>query len=425
MRILFVTPYVPSLVRVRPYNFIKRLSRYHEITLLALAYGDEAEASAIEQLRDLCERVIILPLSKRQAVQNCCRRLLSPMPLQAAYTQLPEAKKLLSSLVEDSPFDLVHVEHIRAAHLVEGISRIPKIFDSVDCITRLLKFRLSRSVSPVKRALDYEEFMKMRSYEPRTAWAFDRIVMTSRHDKKALELLFRRYCHSSNGSGKSSDSDALGNGNGDIARVAVVPNGVDCEYFRPMAAEDSVEVVFSGRMAYYPNAQAALNFYQDVFPRIRRARPTARFKIVGSEPPDAIRKLAGDPNVEVTGYVPDLRPELASARVIVCPITIGVGIQNKVLEAMAMAKPVVASSVASRGIPGIVEGRHLITEDDPLQMSRAILDLLDNPNAAFELGRRAREFVETQYSWEAAFRQLEQVHLQAADLRGSRLAAAA
>lgn len=425
MRILFVTPYVPSLVRVRPYNFIKRLSRYHEITLLALAYGDEAEASALEQLRDLCERVIILPLSKRQAVQNCCRRLLSPMPLQAAYTQLPEAKKLLSSLVEDSPFDLVHVEHIRAAHLVEGISRIPKIFDSVDCITRLLKFRLSRSVSPVKRALDYEELMKMRSYEPRTASAFDSIVMTSRQDKKALEHLLRRFSrNSSNGNGKNGSGHTDGD-NGEYSRISVVPNGVDCDYFRPAAAEDSVEVVFSGRMAYYPNTQAALSFYHEVFPRIRRVRPTARFKIIGSDPPESIRKLAGDPNVEVTGYVPDIRPQLASARVIVCPITIGVGIQNKVLEAMAMAKPVVASSVASRGIPGLLEGRHLLREDEPAGMSRAILNLLENPGEAYDLGRRARDFVETKYSWEAASRQLEQVYLQAAGLRETRLPAAA
>lgn len=434
MRILFVTPYVPSLIRVRPFNFIKQLSRRHSVTLVSLTQGDEVEGAALDELQNHCENVLAFPLSRTRSVASCCRRFLSSMPLQAAYTCASDISSLVSELARVRPFDLLHVEHIRGAHLADGVTHIPRVFDSVDCITRLLKLRLAHQKGPIQRALHYEELLKMRAYEPRVAATFDRVIVTSRHDKKALETLQRRlgaWPDDRSDAGVTARPTEFGDeSDGETPnqwdRFTVVQNGVDCEYFRPMPVDSDLRtVVFSGRMSYYPNVVAVQRFYNEVFPRIRARRPDVRYKIVGSDPPDSVRKLAEDKSVEVTGYAPDLRPHLASASVVVCPLTVGVGIQNKVLEAMAMGKPVVASSVACKGIPDAVSGKHLVRVDDPEEMAEAVLGLMDGREYASRLGDRARRFVEESYSWGAAVRDLEEVHAQAADVSRYRVPAAA
>ena len=417
MRILFVTPYVPSLIRVRPFNFIRQLSRHHEVTLICLAQDESPEADAVEQLQGYCEKVYMLPLTKSRSLVRCCRRLLSRIPLQAAYTDLPEGKDLVARIAESGGFDVLHVEHVRGARLAADVRHLPRIYDSVDCITRLLKQRLAGECGAFQRVLGYEELLKMRSYEPMVAAAFDSIVITSEYDKRALSYLIRRFV------AWSDPSRAAGVG---ASPIAVVRNGVDSEYFRPVAAQiEPACIVFGGKMSYFANASAALRFHSEVFPRIRQKRPDARFKIVGSDPPDAVRRLARDPAVEVTGYVPDMRPHLASAGVVICPLTVGVGIQNKVLEAMAMARPAVATSVACKGIRGAVNGQHLIRTDAPDEMADVILGLMDNPEQARRLGERARRFVVASYSWETAAERLEEVYEEAITIRQGRLFAAA
>ena len=408
MRILFVTPYLPSLMRVRPFNFIKHLSSRHEITLVSLIQGDESEVDALRELEQHCAAIHTGKLNKIRSLASCCRRLLTPMPLQAAYTDMPLGKDLVTRVANSRPFDLLHVEHIRGAHLAEHIGHIPKIYDAVDCITRLLKLRLDHEKSAFHRAVSMQELRKMKVYEPKIASLFDGVVITSRRDKKALETLMRQHA---NPKGRSP--------------VEVVPNGVDSDYFRCLPNGASFNIVFCGRMSYFANSSAACRFYHEAFPHIKRVCPEARFKIVGSDPPENVRRLSDDPSVEVTGYVPDVRPYLASAGVVVCPLTVGVGIQNKVLEAMAMGKPVVATSVARKGIPDVIDGHHLIQADDPMHIAGSVILLLSNPGYARSLGEHGRRLVEDRYSWKAAVELLEDAYEQAADMGRSRILAAA
>jgi sugar transferase (PEP-CTERM/EpsH1 system associated) len=397
MRILVVTPYVPSLIRVRPFNFIRQLSKRHDVVLVCLLQG-EKEEEAVAQVSEYCEKVYAFPLTRARSLANCCRRLLSRTPLQAAYASQPAARGLVSKLAESGRFDVLHVEHIRGAYLAWDVRSVPRIYDAVDCMTRLLKMGLAESLGAFRRALGYEELLKMRAYEPQMVTAFDKVIITSEHDKRAMQCLIRRF-------GKVDIDKA--------SRIAVVGNGVDGDYFHPTASEVAPgSIVFSGKMSYFANASAAIRFYKEVFPTIRRERPDAVFKIVGSDPPEAVRRLADDPAVEVTGYLSDIRPQLGSAAIVVCPLTIGVGIQNKVLEAMAMAKPVVATPLACSGIPDALAGRDLIRAAGPSHTAKAILHLLDYPQYGRELGENARRLVTERYSWEAAARKLEEVYAQ-------------
>jgi len=290
------------------------------------------------------------------------------------------------------------------------------VIDSVDCLTRLIKQRLQEDRSLAGRFLHTEELFKMREYEPRITSQFDGVAVTTERDSRVLKLLIRQMQIKRLGkmgapaqSLQSLRTEAENCVN--AGKIHVVRNGVDHEYFKPVEGNLQKDtVVFSGKMSYYPNAAAVLRFYHEVFPIIRRENPKARFKIVGSSPTEAVRKLSLDSAVEVTGYVDDIRPHISSAGVVVCPMTVGVGIQNKVLEAMSMERPVVASSVAHRGIPDAMDGRHLMLADTPEEIAGCVLDIMHNYGRGMLIGKSSRRLVTENYSWESAARALEEIY---------------
>jgi sugar transferase (PEP-CTERM/EpsH1 system associated) len=190
------------------------------------------------------------------------------------------------------------------------------------------------------------------------------------------------------------------------ARVQAVPNGVDLEYYDPLAefpragSPSGPLIVFTGQMDYRPNVEAVTAFAEGSFQLARETRPDLRFAIVGRNPPAAVLKLRERPGVTVTGAVPDVRSWLAAADLVVAPLRIARGIQNKVLEAMAMAKAVIASPAAFEGI-NARPGRDLIVADSPGEQAGAILSMLANPQASAEMGASARRQMEERYRWEA------------------------
>jgi sugar transferase (PEP-CTERM/EpsH1 system associated) len=190
------------------------------------------------------------------------------------------------------------------------------------------------------------------------------------------------------------------------AEVRALGNGVDLDFFRPGTVQPEATprplVVFTGQMDYAPNVEAVTGFAAAQLPRLRAAIPDLRFAIVGRNPAPAIRRLAAAPGILVTGAVPDVRPWLAAADVVVAPLRLARGVQNKVLEAMAMARPVVASRAAYEGIEA-VPGRDLLVAEDA---APHILALLRDPGRAASLGESARAQVERAYAWDARMRPL-------------------
>ncbi len=185
------------------------------------------------------------------------------------------------------------------------------------------------------------------------------------------------------------------------ARIQVIPNGVDADFFRPReggAAAAGPAIVFTGDMRYFPNVEAVRRFALRVFPRIRREVPDAEFWIVGRSPVAAVRRLAKEPGVEVTGYVPDTRVYLARARVAVAPFTIAAGIQNKVLEAMASGLPVVATRKVLESLTPAVAGVARCG-DSPEELAAEVIDLLRDPRLAGEIGAEGRRRVIRDYDW--------------------------
>lgn len=394
MRILFVTPYVPSRIRTRPYHLIRELARQgHQVTLLTAATSEQ-EARDAEELRGWGVRVEVFPVPRARSLANCLLALPTREPLQAVYAYHPAMERRLAERARSGEFDLVHIEHLRAARLVRAVQGIPTVYDSVDSISLLFEQTLKQTPRWTSRLLAALDLARTRRYEAHLLARYDRVVVTSRRDKEALESLARRYLPPS----------------ARPAPVTVVTNGVDLEYFRPQdGPRDGRMVIFTGKMSYHANVAGALYFVREVLPLIWAQDPEVQFWVVGKDPPEIVLRLARDPRIVVTGTVEDMRPYLARAAVAVCPIPYAVGIQNKVLEAMAMGTPVVCTRAAAEGLEAR-PGEDLLVADTAEEFARYVLRVLGDPALAKRLGITGRQYVETRHDWGTIAGQLVAVY---------------
>jgi len=394
VNLLYVTPYVPSAIRTRPYNLIRELARQgHQVTLLTAATS-ASEAREAERLRDWGVQVEVFPVSRPRSLANCLAALLTREPLQAVYAYHPDMERRLAQLAESGRFDLVHIEHLRAARLVRAVHDLPKVYDSVDCISLLFEQTLARTPRLGSRLMAALDLARTRRYEALLLTRYDQVVVTSRRDREALEGLARRYLPPS----------------APTAPVTVVTNGVDLDYFRPQdGPRDRRMVVFTGKMGYHANVAGALFFARQVLRHIWAADPQVRFWVVGKDPPPEVRRLAEDERVVVTGTVEDLRPYLARAAVAVCPVPYAVGVQNKVLEALAIATPVVCTAAALAGLEAR-DGEDVLSAGDSAEFARQVLRVLEEPELAARLGANGRKYVEAHHRWESIAERLVEVY---------------
>jgi sugar transferase (PEP-CTERM/EpsH1 system associated) len=395
LQILFVLPYLPSLIRVRPYQFLRQLVGHHEVTLLAT--DSVRPLRELIELRDLCRRVEVVPMQRAASLRSCLGAALHGEPLQAAVCHSPALDSRLRAVLRESHFDVVHIEHLRAARLGRLVpAGVATVFDAVDSISLLLERTLRASHSIQQRLLAAVELRRTRAFEARAVACFDRTMVTSPDDRQA-------FCRLA-----------------PAADVAVVPNGVDLQYFRPLGGpREPATLILTGKMSYHANVTAALHFVRHIWPRVRATQPQVRLSIVGSNPPREVRALADDPAINVTGYVPDLRQYLGRAAVAVCPVTVKVGIQNKLLEAMAMGVPVVSTWPGIQGLAA-VPGRDLLVADSPAEFADNVCQLLADRSLADELAQAGRRYVQSHHRWLDVSRSLEVLYAEAIERRRAR-----
>ncbi len=393
LRILFICPYLPSLIRVRPYNIIRALAqRGHLITLLALEPPAE-DAGGLDALRQWCRRVEVVRLPRWRPLWNGAQVLLSRTPFQAAYSRSPQMARLIRQVQGEAGFDVVHVEHLRGAELSRAVEGAPIVFDSVDSMSLLFEHLRRSGPTWRSRMLAALDLARTRHYEGLLLERYSRVLVTSPRDRDALAIL-------------STAPHVDG-------RLVVLPNGVDLDYFSaPIAPRDPATVVFTGKMSYHANVAAASDLATEIMPYVWQQRPDVRLSIIGKEPPARLRALTSDPRIAVTGFVPDLRPYLSRATVAVSPIRYGVGIQNKVLEAMAMTTPVVSTPQAVVALHATA-GQDLLVGSDPPSIAEAVLSLLDDAGLRRRIGDAGRRYVETYHNWALVAEKLETVYRQA------------
>jgi len=303
------------------------------------------------------------------------------MPLRVAYYHSPAFARSIKKVISRQKIDVVHGELIKVVPALKDAladKQIPALFDSVDCISWYLRQTLETTRNPMKKAFIYTELLKMRRYEQKALADFDRLVISSAYDRERLGEL-----------------------TGAPLKIEVVSNGVDTGYFTASSdARTTDTLVFCAKLDYFPNAQAILHFCENILPLIWRKRPQACLSIVGNNPPPAVRALAADARITVTGYVPDMRPYLAKAAVALAPLLVAAGTQFKVLEALSMGAPMVTTPRCAAAL-GAEDEVHLLAADagEPQAFADAVIRLLDDPGYAAQLGRAGRQFVTERYSW--------------------------
>ena len=403
MRILFVTPYPPSRIRVRGYGFLTELQREHEVTVLTQCASEQELADA-EALRNQGYTLIVVQEPKRQAALRSGRALFSSIPLQVAYARSALFARAIQDLSAQHSFDVVHVEHLRGIASMEQFVRThPLVWDAVDCISLLCKHTIVAGPSLRVRMVARLEHERTRRYEARLLSQLQHIVVTSERDRQAMIELHR-----------SQTGDLVRSDEEFGVDVNVLPNGVDLEYFHPVPQERRrFNIVFSGKMSYHANVATALYLCQQIMPLIWQQLPEATLTIVGSKPPKAIQLLARDPRVEVTGYVHDIRPYVRRAEVMLSPMVYSVGIQNKVLEAMALGTPVVVAAQAAEALEAH-PGRDLLVANTAQEFANETLRLMRDAELHSTLSQSGRRYVEEQHNWRVVTDRLIGIYQRAA-----------
>jgi sugar transferase (PEP-CTERM/EpsH1 system associated) len=394
VNILFVVPYVPSLVRTRSYNLIRHLSaRGHRVTTLTI-WSNDRERGEAEELKKHCHDVHAVRLPAWRSLRNCVSALAGSDPLQAAYSWSSEVLARMAALQPHA--DVVHVEHLRGARYAiaanEHASGVPVVWDSVDCISYLFAQSVTRRRDRIGRVINHLELLRTRRYEGWMCRQLDHVLITSDADKKAITAL-------------AQDQHAA-------QSITVLPNGVDTGYFTPTDERRQPHtLVFSGKMSYHANVAAAAYLIGEIMPRVWTRLPDVQLQIVGKDPARSLRTLAAryPSRVTVTGTVSDLRPFLRQATAAVIPLVYGAGSQFKVLEAMACATPVVASPKAVSALHA-QPGRDVLVGDGPEAFAKAVIELLADPQKQREMGEAGRRYVDAHHRWDAIAARLEAVY---------------
>jgi sugar transferase (PEP-CTERM/EpsH1 system associated) len=398
VRILFVChrlPFPPARGgKIRPFHVIRHLSERHDVTVASLARSVE-ELEAGKGLNRHCSRVIVETVSAPAALARMVARVPTSVPASMGYFYSSSLVRRIRREVASTRFDLIFVHCAFVAPYVADVPAPTKTLDFGDMDSqKWLAYARVRAL-PLAAAY-YVDGIKLRRAETRLARSFDLCTCTTRAELAVLE------------------SYGVG------VRLGWFPNGVDAEYFQPGDAPYRPDsICFVGRMDYYPNQQCVLAFCRDVLPLVRARRPSATLAIVGAAPSRAIRSLGGVPGVTVTGSVGDVRPYLRAAAVSVAPLTIARGTQNKILEAMAMGVPTVASVEAAKGVDA-EPGRHLLTGSTPRDYAEAIVRVLGDASERGRLSEAARARVLSHHSWSHSMRVLDRLIEECCSTRAGR-----
>jgi len=374
-------PYPPNKGdKIRSFHQLQHLSRNHRLHVACLIDAEEDRAH-VAALRPYCASLDAVWRGGVGANLRAARALFGKGSLSVAAFHSPDLERRIERILRSEAIDVAIVFSSQMGQYAPPQAGVPTVVDYIDVDSE--KWRVYAERKPWPLSWLYRiEADRLQRYEWELARTHDESVFVAENEAD----VFRR--------------SAAG------VRARAIPNGVDLEYFtRPAGGPERAKsagdhaIVFVGMMDYFPNIDAVSYFAEEIFPLVLEETPAALFRIVGRNPGKRVRDLARRRNVEVVGSVPDVRPYLADAAVSVAPFRIARGLQNKVLEAMAMEVPVVGTKIALQGIEdGPDDGVRV--EDNPVAFAHAVTAFLRDPGARREAGRRGRKFVERHHRWQ-------------------------
>ncbi len=376
-------PYPPDKGdRIRNFHVLRFLARRAAVHLACLA-DEPIDDAPVAELARHCERLAVVRLTPVRRVVRVARSVLRGATATEGAFESPELRQLVRTWAAQTEFHatLASASSVASYLRLDELRRVPAVVDLVDVDSQKW-FDYAAASSRPRAWLYRTEGRRLRRLESALpSWAS---AVTLVSDAEAD--LYRRACRA------------------ESASVHAIPNGVDLDYFCPSHLDgadpaDEPVCVFVGALDYRPNVDGAVWFCRYVLPLLRRGRPEAKVCLVGRKPAPAVRQLVELPGVELVGQAPDVRPHVARATVAVVPLRIARGLQNKVLEAMAMGKAVVASPQALAGVKA-EPGAHLLAAESPTEWAETVLGLFDDRRLRRQLGSAARTFVEQHHDWD-------------------------
>lgn len=357
--------------KLRAFNQIKYLSKHHDVYLFCLTHK-RIDASAIKFLSGYCKEIQVVRLFFLESLFNIFLAFLKGLPLQIGYFFSQRAKKRFSKFEQKINPDRLYCQFIRTTEYTKNSSTF-KILDYQDTLSKNIERRSSKApfyLYPILRL----EYKRLRKYERVVFDLFDEKIIISEADRIYIEHLKRNEIH-------------------------VVPNGVDTTYFHPMPEiEKNFDFVFTGNMSYAPNVNAAQFLVKKIMPFIWENRPEAKILIAGANPNHSLLALRSK-RVVVSGWVKDMRNSYAQAKIFIAPMQIGTGLQNKLLEAMAMQIPCITSELANKALHAKNKEEIIIAKSAEEYAKMASL-LLNDKNFSNNLARKGYEYVCRTFSWD-------------------------
>lgn len=389
---LFTRPLFPlnTGAKIRTFNLLKGVSKYHDITFAAFA-NSPSEQAELNQVAKYCKKVIALkskPFGTLQLGLLVLKNLFSRLPLTIQKYWSPEAKAQLDREVKSTRYDLIHCDQPHLAPYIEDYKSIPKLLNEHNIEAQITRRYAENSESELKRKFLLWQWQKMKRYELALWQKFDMITVVSQVDLATL----LSACPTAN--------------------VMEISNGVDTDYFSPNGiVEEPKNLLFTGSMDWLPNEDAVGYFVEKIWPHVYNRFPDAKFYIVGRNPGAKVRDLKAVKGIEVTGTVPDVRPFMKRCNLFIVPLRIGGGSRLKILEALSMQKKVISTSIGCEGLD-VTPEENILVADSPEAFAQEIIKAWTKPDKQSQLGERGRNLVLEKYDWRIIAKKLNMVYEQ-------------
>jgi sugar transferase (PEP-CTERM/EpsH1 system associated) len=419
MNILFISATVPYPAtdggRIRVLNLLKQIARSNNVIFLALETLP-TDQEGIEYLRNLGIEAHLSEFGSRKSEVGSwivTRAVLHRRPLTVAKYYVPAMESAIKQLTQSRMFDVIHFEMLHTGQYLQALpnpkvatlntfpftsfrvsvnsvkgkqSRVSTLL-SLQNIDSSIWRRLARQTdNPLKKLVFWMQYRSFRRYEQLMARKFTACACVSEEDKNLLTDLCPGIS------------------------IEVIPNGVDVESYQPdhSLTEEST-IVYTGSMDWLPNEDAVLYFHERIFPLIEAQIPNVKFYIVGQNPTERVKQLSRRDNVIVTGMVDDVKPYIAKASVYVVPLRIGGGTRLKILEALAMEKAVVSTTIGCEGLQ-LTPDKDILVADEPENFARLVIQLAQDEKFRQRLGKSGRKQVEEKYDWRSIGKQLNELY---------------
>lgn len=405
MRVLYVMPDLPypphNGGKIRNFNFIQMMAeKGHDVTLVASDRRPEEDGRAAA-LAPFCEELIAVPLEEQQTLaakrRVQLRSIASRHPYHRTCYFAPSMQKAIDRVVAARDYDVIHVAFAQMGYY-SFPREIPIVLDNHNAEFDLLRRIYENEARPsIRKLYSYLEWKKFERDELANCRAAQRCLVTSDRDKAIFEARL------------------------DDTPFEVLANGVDLDFYAPDTAAPVTDnvLLFTGTIDYFPNTEGLIFFFEEILPKIRAEVPDVRFVVAGRNPPPSVMRFAEEPGVTITGAVDDIRPYYRQAKIVVVPLRLGGGTRLKILEAMAMLKPVVSTSVGAEGNEA-QDGEHLLLADDPASFAAAVVRLLGDDAERQRLEANGAKLVAETYDWNILVDQLCESYERAIAAHGGR-----